>query len=283
VPGHELGATIEALGPDVPAKYSAGQQVLVIPYSNCGKCTACRQNRPNCCQFNQTLGVQCEGGMAEYFVAPWQKLLSSPKLDLGEHALVEPLTVGFHAVDRGRVVESDTVAVFGCGAIGLGVIAGAAARGARVIAIDIDDAKLALAQKCGATHSINSRSESLHDRLVELTDGYGPEVIVEAVGLPQTFRAAVEEVCFAGRVVYIGYAKAPVEYDSKYFVMKELDVLGSRNALPGDFAAVVALLESGGFPVDDVVTTAAPLAEAGRLLAEWSDSPGEFTKIHVVF
>lgn len=169
-------------------------------------------------------------------------------------ALVEPLTVGFHAVARGEVTASDTVVVFGCGVIGLGVIAGASARKSRVIAVDIDDAKLALAKRCGATETINSLSESLHKRLQDLTNGEGPSVMIEAVGLPAIFKACVEEVCFAGRVVYIGYAKDAVDYITKYFVMKELDIRGSRNAMPEDFKAVIAHLESGIFPSDAVIT-----------------------------
>ena len=97
----------------------------------------------------------------------------------------------------------------------------------------------------------------------------------------QTFRAAVEEVCFAGRVVYIGYAKQPVEYETKYFVQKELDILGSRNATPADFKTVIQLLESGRFPANEVITRTVPLAEAGHALKAWSDNPSAFTKIHV--
>lgn len=281
VPGHEIGATIETLGADVPENFQVGQSVLVLPYTACGSCSACRQGRTNCCRNNETLGIQRDGAMSEFFTAPWQKLMTSPKLSLTELALVEPLTVGFHAVSRGRVTSEDTVAVFGCGAIGLGVIAGAAARGAKVIAIDLDDSKLELAVKCGATLGINTGRENLHDRLQELTDDHGPQVIVEAVGLPQTFRSAVEEVCFAGRVVYIGYAKAPVEYETKFFVMKEIDILGSRNALPEDFQAVVELLEAGNFPVSDVITATVPLSSACEILMQWNDDPGKFTKIHV--
>ncbi len=281
IPGHEIGATIETVGAEVPNRWDVGQSVLVLPYTACGSCAACRQGRTNCCQHNQTLGVQRDGAMADYFVAPHEKLLSSPKLSLRELALVEPLTVGFHAVARGRVTAEDTVAVFGCGAIGLGVIAGANVRGARVIAIDVDDNKLELARKCGAKFEINSSRASLHDALQQLTDGHGPEVIVEAVGLPQTFRSAVEEVAFAGRVVYIGYAKAPVAYETKYFVMKELDILGSRNAMVEDFQAVIRLQEAGTFPINDVITATVPLREAGETLQQWSDHPADFTKIQV--
>ncbi|NQY32664.1 MAG: zinc-binding dehydrogenase, partial [Coraliomargarita sp.] len=222
-----------------------------------------------------------DGALTEYINMPHGKLFTSEKLSLAEMALVEPLTVGFHAVARGEVSDVDTVVVFGCGAIGLGVIAGAAARKAHVVAVDIDDEKLALAKQCGATDTINSIQEDLHERLQEMTDGHGPSVMIEAVGLPQTFKACVEEVCFAGRVVYIGYAKAEVAYETKYFVMKELDIRGSRNALPEDFEAVIAHLESGVFPTEAVITKTVPLDEAPAALAAWSENPGEITKIHV--
>ena len=108
----------------------------------------------NACQRNETMGVQRDGAMTEYISVPREKLYVA-NLSLKELCLVEPLTVGFHAVARGRVEMKDTVAVFGCGAIGLGAIAGSAFRGAETIAIDMDDAKLAIARKAGATHTIN--------------------------------------------------------------------------------------------------------------------------------
>lgn len=279
IPGHEIAATLEQAGPGVPAELKPGLNVTLSPYTNCGTCPSCRRSRPNACQFNQTLGVQRDGALTEFIVAPWRKLYRSDKLSLRELALVEPLTVGFHAAERGRVEAQDLVAVLGCGAIGLGAIAGAANRGAAVIAVDIDDAKLDLARRAGARHVLNSSREDLHERLQALAPG-GPDVIVEAIGLPQTFRAAVEEVSFTGRVVYIGYAKEPVSYETRVFVQKELDILGSRNAL-GDFAAVIRMLERGGFPVDAMVTKSVPLAQAGEALAEWDRNPAAVTKILV--
>lgn len=281
IPGHELGCTIEAVGSAVPKQFRVGQNVLVHPYNSCGRCTACRQQRFNCCRDNETLGVQRDGGMTELIAVPWEKLYTSEKLSLREMALVEPLTVGYHAMTRGRVTAADTVAVFGCGAIGIGVLAAAASQGATVIAIDVDDRKLELARKVGAKHIINSAANDLHTELQRITDGHGPHVLIEAVGIPQTFRAAVDEACFAGRVVYIGYAKKPVEYDTRYIVQRELDIVGSRNALPADFKAVMAYLERGTFPVDEVVTQVVPLAEAGPALAAWSDNPADVCKIHV--
>ena len=282
IPGHEIGATVEAVGDGVDSTWSVGQNVLVIPYTNCGECAACRRGRFNCCQHNQTLGVQRDGALTEYIVVPQEKLLASETLSLAELAMVEPLTVGFHAADRARVGRRDVVAVFGCGAIGLGAIAGAAEQGARVIAMDVDDSKLVLARKAGATEVVNSAKENLHERLQALTDGHGPEVMIEAVGLPQTFRSCVEEVGFAGRVVYIGYAKAPVEYETKYFVQKELDILGSRNATRADFRRVMDMLEAGRFPVEEALTRSVPFDQAGEALKAWSDNPSVITKIQVV-
>lgn len=281
IPGHELGCTIEAIGSRVPSALQKGQNVLVHPYNSCGHCTACRQLRFNCCRENETLGVQRDGGMADWIAVSWEKIYTSETLSLRELALVEPLTVGYHAMTRGRVTAADTVAVFGCGAIGIGALAAAASRGATVIAIDVDDGKLELARKAGAKYVINSTASDLHAELQKLTDGHGPHVLIEAVGIPQTFRAAVDEACFAGRIVYIGYAKKPVEYDTRHIVQRELDILGSRNALPEDFRAVIAYLEQRTFPVDDVVTKVVPLADAGRALATWSENAGDVCKIHV--
>ena len=104
-------------------------------------------------------------------------------------------------------------------------------------------------------------------------------MIIEAIGLPQTFRAAVEEVAWTGRVVYIGYAKEPVAYETRWFVQKELDILGTRNALPEDFAAVIAMMRAGRFPVDAAISHVFPLAEAGQAFDSWSANPTQYRKI----
>jgi len=282
IPGHEIGAVILAKGEAVPGHFQPGMGATVLPYTSCGTCPSCRQGRSNACRCNQTLGVQRDGALTELLCVPWEKLQHSDRLTLEEHALVEPLSVGFHAVERGKVTTSDTVLVFGCGMIGLGAISGAALlRKARVIAVDIDDAKLALARKAGAVETINSRTEDLTSRVLELTRGEGPAVVIEAVGSPATFRAAVELAAFCGRVVYIGYAKAEVPYDTKLFVMKELDIRGSRNATAANFSEVIAVLEAGIYPVTDTLTRIVPFLEAGQALADWARDPSVITKIQV--
>jgi threonine dehydrogenase-like Zn-dependent dehydrogenase len=164
--------------------------------------------------------------------------------------------------------------------VGLGVIASAVARGATVLAIDLDDNKLALAGRSGAHHLVNSRSAPLHETLEKLTNGFGPDVVVEAVGTPDTYRLAVEEVAHTGRVVYIGWAKEPVSFDTKYFVHKELDILGSRNYM-NEFPAVIDLLRKKQFPVEETISRTVSLSEAGEALKDWCDAPQAFTKILV--
>jgi threonine dehydrogenase-like Zn-dependent dehydrogenase len=281
IPGHEIGAVIERTGRGVPAEFRAGMEVTVIPYSNCGTCSSCRRGRAYACKNNKTLGVQRDGAMTEYICAPWEKLITVPGLTHRQLALVEPLTVGFHAAARGRTSQGDIVTVFGCGAIGLGAIAGAASYGATVVAVDIDDAKLDLARALGARHGINSTQGKLHESLLEITGGHGPDLCIEAVGNPITYRAAVDEVSFTGRVVCIGYAKDDVSFATKLFVQKELDIMGSRNAAPEDFRRVASYLKTADFPYDRVVTHEVPLEEAGQALADWSANPGAVTKILV--
>ncbi|MBC7739829.1 MAG: zinc-binding alcohol dehydrogenase family protein [Candidatus Saccharibacteria bacterium] len=278
IPGHEIGAVILGTGPGVPPDYAVGAQVIVVPYTACGTCASCRAGRVNACRYNRTLGVQQDGGLSERLVLPYGKLIVNHSLTPRHLALVEPLSVGFHAVARGRITAADTVGVLGCGMIGMGAVAGAVACGARVIAVDIGD-KTAMARRYGARHTIDAGTEDVMARVADLTDGHGADVVIEAVGLPATFTQAIDLVCYSGRVVYIGYSKAPVTYDTKFFNLKELDILGSRNALRQDFDAVIRYLEGLATPPDDLITQTFAFADAAEALPYWVAHRAETLKI----
>ena len=282
--GHEVGGTIETLGEDVPDSLQIGMKATIYPYLNCGKCVACRKGRPNSCKDNKTMGVRRPGAMTRYITLPWKDLFLSEKLSLRELALAEPLTVGFHAAARGRVSKEDRVAVIGCGIVGLGAVASAVNRGAEVIAIDLDDSKLEIARKIGVAHTINPSKVDLHQTLQELTGGDGPDVIIEAVGSPTTYRSAVDEVAFLGRVVCIGYAKLPVEFNTALFVQKEIEILGSRNCEGStDFPEVIAYLESGKFPVEDVISKVISIDEGPETMDAWAKNAQGIIKIMIDF
>jgi 2-desacetyl-2-hydroxyethyl bacteriochlorophyllide A dehydrogenase len=280
IPGHEIGGIIEEKGTKVPEEIKIGAQVSVIPFTACGHCTPCRIGRSYACRHNETLGVQRDGALTKYIAVPWQKVLVDDTLSFSQLAMIEPLAIGFHAAKRARVTNEDKVVVLGCGVIGLGTIAGASLMGGEVIAVDLVHDKLKIATNdAGARHSINSAKEDLHERLLELTDGHGPDVIIEAAGSPFTFKTAVDEVAFAGRVVYIGYTKEPVCYETKYFVMKELDILGSRNSERVDFENVRAAIESGKVDPEKFISQTFPFERADEGFKLWDKDPASVTKI----
>ncbi len=283
IPGHEVGAVIEGLGAGVPDFLTRGMRVTVNPYTSCGHCSSCRNGKVNACRYNETLGVQRNGAMSEYLVLPWQKVIPAVGMQPEEIALIEPMSVGFHAVSIGHVTDSDVVMVIGCGMIGVGAIVRAALRGATVIAVDLDDEKLALAKEIGATYTINSKTENLHDCLERMTEGHGPDVVIEAVGSPATYLMAVEEVAFTGRVVCIGYAKSETAFQTKLFVQKELEIHGSRNALPEDFRAVIRYLQQGTCPCSKLITAITTPEQAEEAMQQWGENPGKVFRILVKF
>ena len=135
----------------------------------------------------------------------------------------------------------------------------------------------------GATYAINTKTEDVHQRLQELTADFGPYVVIEAVGSVPTYQMAVDVVAFTGRVVCIGYAKSEVSFQTKLFVQKELDIRGSRNALPSDFRAVIRYLERGTCPVETLISKVVKPEEAPAALQWWSDHPGKVFRILVEF
>jgi len=279
IPGHEIGAVIEAVADDAPYYLKEGMHATLNPYTQCRQCPACLKGRSNACEWNETLGVQRNGAMAEYILAPWDKVLADDTLPVRDFALVEPLSVGFHAVNRADVNKEDTVLVLGCGMIGIGVIICAVKRGAKVIATDIDDDKLNMAKRLGATFTINSLKENLHEHVWEITGNHGADVVFEAVGRPETCLSSVSEVAFTGRIVFIGYAKEKISFDTTAFVKKELNIIGSRNAMPQDIEEVIEYMKHGKCPVDDLISGIYKPEKAQIALENWAQNPGKIFRI----
>jgi 2-desacetyl-2-hydroxyethyl bacteriochlorophyllide A dehydrogenase len=279
IPGHEIGGEIVRAGSGVPEGYTPGRRVTVLPYTSCGTCTSCRRGRVNACRYNRTLGVQQDGALTEFVALPADKVIPNDSLAPRHLPLVEPLSVGFHAVRRGRVAAGERVAVIGCGMIGMGVVIAAAETGAHVTAIDVSPAKLEVARRFGADATVDPAARPLAETVEQMTGGDGYDVVIEAVGSPATFLAAVDIACFSGRVVYIGYSKAPVSYDTKYFNLKELEIYGSRNATLADFETVIACLERLGDRADALISKSFSFPDAAEALPYWVANRSETLKI----
>jgi len=283
IPGHEIAGEIVQTGEEVPSEFQVGRLVTVSPYTSCGKCVACQQGRVNCCPYNQTLGVQRDGAAVEFITVPYSKVFLAGDLPEEQIACIEPLSVGWHATNRAQIRSEDIVLVFGCGMIGLGVIAASTYNGAKVIAVDIDDLKLKKAKALGAIYTVNSQKENLEKKIFQLTRGQGVNVVIEAVGLPETFKKAIDLVCFAGRVVYIGYAKALVEYDTSLFVKKELDIKGSRNALDSEIKEVIKMVASRKIKIENLITQNYLLENLEEAFRFWDKHTEKVTKIIIRF
>lgn len=281
IPGHEVSGTVLQIGDNANSDLSVGQRVIFWPYTACGTCTSCRSGRSNACRFNKTLGVQQDGALRSQMVVPARNVIANNTLSRKQQALVEPISVGFHAVSRGRISQNDTVVVIGCGMIGIGAILGASRRGARVIAVDPIASKRDAAKAMGAQHFTTATGQDLLDEVQKLTADDGADAVIEAVGLPVTFTGAVDMVAFGGRVIYVGYSKQPVSYQTQIFNLKELDIMGSRNATREDFQDVIAALQEIGSEADKLITKVFPIAEADQALDYWVENRADVLKLMV--
>lgn len=272
IPGHEISATILEKGIKVPDQYAIGTWVTVNPYTACGTCAACRQQRFNTCANNQTLGVQRDGAMQPLLAVPYQKLYTSTTLPPEWLSLVEPLSVGYHATERAQLKKGEWVAVLGAGMIGTGVILAALEKGATVIAIDQEQTRLELMRTFGVQYTINTRETDAAEHVRSLTNNEGVDVVIESAGAAATYQLALEIVAFAGRVSTVGYAPGQVPLDTSLIVRKELTLTGSRNALD-EFGAVITMLEARRVDYEKLITAIDPIEKAADAFADWYHHP----------
>ena len=168
--GHELSGIIDDIGPNT-AGLQVGDQVSIIPYLHCGHCIACRTGKTNCCASMQVMGVHVDGGMRERISVPVSHLIKAEGLTLDETAMVEPLSIGAHAVRRAGVQPGEQIIVIGAGPIGLGVMAFAKQAGARVIAIDRNLDRLELSRTWAGVDVVIQATDQVMEKVAEVTEG----------------------------------------------------------------------------------------------------------------
>jgi len=278
IPGHEISGIVIKKGENVNDKIKIGDKVTVLPYTNCNSCAACKAGRPNACKYNETLGVQRDGALTSLITVPDNKIFISHSLSLKELVLVEPLSVGYHATNRAKITNSDTVLIIGCGAIGTGALIASAHKKATVIAMDVDDSKLHLANKFGAQYLINTSKVDALNMINQITQNVGVNVVVEAAGNQQTYDIAFNTISYAGRIVFIGYPKNKVSIDAALMIKKELNVYGSRNAL-NVFPSVIEMLEKKDKPYEDIITKVFPFEKTPEAFDYWDKNAATVTKI----
>lgn len=266
--GHELAGFVEQVN-DQQDKIKAGDQVSIIPYMHCGTCIACRHGKTNCCTAMKVLGVHVDGGMRELVVVPTTHLLVTNDLTLDQSAVLEPLSIGAHAVRRAELRAGETVLVIGSGPIGLGVMAFAKHRGARVIAMDIQEDRLAFCKQWAKVDETVNAREGAAAKISELTDGDFPTVVFDATGSARSMSDAFSFVAHGGKLVYVGLVKAELSFNDPEFHKREMTLMGSRNATIEDFSAVQEAMRSGSIDVASFITHRVPFAEMINHFDSW--------------
>jgi L-iditol 2-dehydrogenase len=269
VMGHEAAGEIAQVGPGV-IDWKPGDRVTFDSTVYCGECWYCRHGRVNLCDNRRVLGVSCgeyrrHGAFAEYVNVPQRILYRLPdNLSFEQAAMVEAVSVAVHAVERTPLSLDAAVAVVGTGMIGLLVVQVLRIAGCgKIIAIDLDEGRLQLARKLGATQTIKADAAELPEKIRALTDGRGADAAFEVVGLPATVRTAIDCVRKGGSVTLVGNLKPQVELPLQAVVTRELTLIGTC-ASAGEYPACLALIASGKINVTDFISATPPLEEGAK-------------------
>lgn len=276
--GHELSGVIDQIG-DNAEGLAPGDTVAVIPYLHCGNCVACRRGKTNCCTDMQVLGVHRDGGMRERIAVPASHLLKADGLTFDEAAMLEPLAIGAHAVRRAGIAASDTVLVIGGGPIGLGVMAFAKHAGARVIAMDSNEERLAFCRTWAkADQTIHALEDEVKPRLSAWTNGDMPVAVFDATGNAASMGNSFELVAHGGTLIFVGLVKGDIAFSDPEFHKRELTLLGSRNATVADFRHVVDVLGSRALDMNAYITHRSSLDEMIDSFGAWLNPASKVIK-----
>jgi 2-desacetyl-2-hydroxyethyl bacteriochlorophyllide A dehydrogenase len=251
--GHELAGTVLEIEENDQG-LKVGDQVAILPYLACNQCPSCVEGKTNCCEHLQVLGVHVDGGMQQLINIPIPYLISANKLSLEEIALIEPLSIGRHALVRAGIQESACVVVIGCGPIGLGILKQAQLIGANVVALDVNEARLAFAgEQFGIENTFLVDDKTL-ERCRTCFNGSLATVVFDASGNKSAMETGHHYMRHGGTYVLVGLYKHGLNFMHPELHAKETTLLCSRNATREDFIAVMELLSSGLFPVSKYIT-----------------------------
>ncbi|HEX5152165.1 MAG TPA: zinc-binding alcohol dehydrogenase family protein [Parafilimonas sp.] len=280
--GHEVSAIIKET--ENNSGFTVGEAVTILPYFNCGHCIACRNNKPNCCVHIKVFGVHIDGGMREFIVVPDDKLLKNGGLDLDALALIEPLSIGAHAISRARVMKGEFVLIVGAGPIGLGIMELARIDGAEVIAMDMNEDRL---QFCGQqlhiAHTINPAKDEVLQRLKEITHNDMPTVIFDATGNLKAIDNGINYLAHGGRYVLVGLQKEAMSFSHPEFHKRETTLMSSRNATKDDFLYVIDAFKKGLVKPENFITHRTAFTEVPENFSSWLDPKNKVIKAMVYF
>ena len=293
IPGHEFSAQIMDIDEN---EYGLEKGMIVTcnPYFNCGSCYSCHRGLVNACMDNQTMGCQRDGAFSEYITMPLERIYDGKGLDPKTLAAIEPFCISYHGVQRAGIQKGDKVLVMGAGTIGVLAACAAKALGGEVYLCDVAPDKLRYAMDTFgfAGTILNDHPPALQDAVAQITGaatiggstaGFGFDVCIEAVGLPETFQSCIDAAAKGCSVVLIGIGKRNLDFNFTLIQKKELNVYGSRNALKKDFTELIDLVNSGEVDLGKIITHVYPLDQIGQALADFDQNGGPMLKVMIDF
>ena len=286
--GHEFAGVVEAVGPGVTTA-AGGDRVTVDPIIWCNRCSACLKGHNNVCTRLKLLGVEYDGGFAEYAVARADKIYKVPdSISMRHAALVELYSLGVHSARKAMIEPGDRVVILGAGRLGLAVLEVIKQTAATwVCAVDVRDSRLGIAQQMGADLTINARAQDPVEAVLSQTGGVGADRVIECVGTyleisgqPGPVQQAVQISRNGGRIVVMGLGSQLTPVFWKECVFKELQIVGSRVTL-GDYPRALRLMERNRFHPDLLISEVLPLDELDRAFHMLEEQPDQYLKVLV--
>jgi L-iditol 2-dehydrogenase len=269
VMGHEAAGTVAQLG-DGATKFAKGDRVTFDSTVSCGECRHCLRGEINLCDHREVLGVSCgdyrrAGAFAEYVIVPERIVYRLPaSLSFVEAAMLEAVAVALHAAALSNCAADDTALVIGSGMIGLLTLQALRAAGCcRVFIADVDESRLKLAAKFGAASTLHASGADLVGKIMQLTNGIGVDLAVDAVGISATVATAVESVRKGGRATLVGNISPQVTLPLQKVVTRQIRLQGSC-ASSGEYPQAIQLVSSGRIQVKPLISATSPLEEGPR-------------------
>ncbi|GAB1855914.1 zinc-binding alcohol dehydrogenase family protein [Flavobacteriaceae bacterium MHTCC 0001] len=264
--GHELASEILEIDENEKG-LKAGDKVVIMPYISDKNSAASRNGKPNCCPNIKVLGVHTDGGMQEQITVPADILLPANNLSDDQMAIVEPLAIGAHAVRRAGVKAGEFVVVVGCGPIGIGIMKLAQIEGAKVIAIDMNEDRLAYAKdKIGVDYIVKAGDNAVKE-VSDITNGDLANAVFDASGNKYALESCPDYMSHGGRFILVGLSKGELTFNHPAIHAKEMTLMCSRNATTEDFEHVISVLDQ--FPTASFITHNVPYTEMIANFDSW--------------
>lgn len=251
--GHEIVGEIIEIGAEV-FSFSVGDRVIMDPVISCGQCYQCRIGRTNVCKNLKVRAVHVDGGYQEFIVLPQQNIYLLPNgLPWEEALMIEPFTVAEQVCSRAEISTDDKVFIMGAGPVGLSILKLVKLYGATSFISDVVDNKLEFGLLYGADATINAKDVDVKETILNLTEGNGATVVIDAVCSVHSFEQALSYVCPAGRVITLGFNSKPSAISQFSITAREIDVRGSR-LHNNKFPVVIEYFKTGRLKVQDMIT-----------------------------